>query len=292
MLLQQMINGIMLGSTYALVAIGYSLVFGVIQIINLSNGAFYMLGSFIALTAYTAMSGNFILACLIAIAVNALLGLLMDRLALKRLRVTNAPPMANIISTMGVSVMIENFVLIFLSNRTEFFPNMIDFGNIHIGNVIVSWTQIIIFSVAALLMALVSLFVYKTKFGRAMRCTSQNVTASYLMGISVNAVISITFVFSAILATVSGILVGMYYQAIDVNMSLSVGMKTFAAAVLGGVGILPGAVLGGLLIGVAETIGASYISSGYRDAIAFGIMILVLVIKPTGILGKKKFEKI
>lgn len=128
--------------------------------------------------------------------------------------------------------------------------------------------------------------------GRAMRSISQNVTAAYLMGVNVNQVISTTFIMSAALAAVSGILVGMYYQAIDVNMSLSVGMKTFAAAVLGGVGVLPGAMIGGLIIGVAESIGASYISSGYRDAIAFAIMIIVLIVRPTGILGKKDLEKI
>ena len=180
----------------------------------------------------------------------------------------------------------------FISNKTEPFPNVINFGNLHIGKAVIGSTQIIIFLTALVLMVAVSLIVNITKMGRAMRSISQNVTAAYLMGVNVNQVISTTFIMSAALAAVSGILVGMYYQAIDVNMSLSVGMKTFAAAVLGGVGVLPGAMIGGLIIGVAESIGASYISSGYRDAIAFAIMIIVLIVRPTGILGKKDLEKI
>ena len=292
MFLQQVINGIMLGSTYSLVAIGYSLVFGVIKIVNISNGSFYMLGSFIALVFFLAFSGHFLLAIILAIIINGILGLCMDKFALRRLRTTNAPPMASIISTMGVSIILENVVLVFISNKTEPFPNVINFGNLHIGKAVIGSTQIIIFLTALVLMVAVSLIVNITKMGRAMRSISQNVTAAYLMGVNVNQVISTTFIMSAALAAVSGILVGMYYQAIDVNMSLSVGMKTFAAAVLGGVGVLPGAMIGGLIIGVAESIGASYISSGYRDAIAFAIMIIVLIVRPTGILEKKDLEKI
>ena len=200
--------------------------------------------------------------------------------------------MAALMSTFGVGIVIDNAIQLLFGSETKSFPNMLDFGKFEIGNAVISWTQIIILIICAVLMMVLSLVVYRTKVGRAMRSTAENVDAARLMGVDVKRVISMTFVISAIMATVAGTLVSMYYQTVDLNMSAQVGMKTFAAAVLGGVGVLPGAMVGGLAIGVLETLGASYISSGYRDAIAFIIMILVLLIKPSGLFGKPKASKL
>lgn len=291
MFFQQLVNGITIGSTYALVAIGYSLVFGVLQLINFANGSLYMLGGYLTLVMYLSLHGNIGAALLISLVVTGFAGFLVDFVGLRKLRADNAPRMAGLISTLGISTVIDNAIQIWFGTETKAFPNFLDFGKFTIGKTVISWTQIIILTVSLLLMIAFSLIVYKTKAGKSMRAVAQNVNAARLMGIDVKLVISATFIVSAILACISGSLVGSYYQTIDTMMGFSVGMKTFAAAVLGGVGSLPGAMLGGLIVGVVETIGASYISSGYRDAIAFLILILVLLIKPSGILGKQKIEK-
>jgi branched-chain amino acid transport system permease protein len=292
MFVQQLINGLTLGSTYALVAIGYSMVFGILQLINFANGSMYMLGAYVSLMLYLAMNGQFWIAFGVSVLVVGTVGYGMDRFALRTLRKKKAPRLAGLISTMGVSIFLENFIALFFGSEAKPFPNMIDFGKFEFAGAIVHWTQVIIFLIAVVLMVLLSIIVYRTKFGKAMRATSQNTDAARLMGINVPSVISITFIISGALAAIAGVLVSMYYQSIDVTMGLSVGMKTFASAVLGGIGVLPGAMVGGLAVGVIETIGASYIDSGYRNAIAFVILILVLIFKPTGLFGKKKMTKV
>jgi branched-chain amino acid transport system permease protein len=289
---QQLINGITIGSTYALVAIGFTMVFGVLELVNFANGSVYMLGGYFALMLYLAMGGRFIEAFILSIVFTGITGYLIDRVGLKRLRKKKAPKLAGFISTLGMATIIDNSVMLFFGSETKPYPNMLDFGKIIVGDVIITWTQIIILSVVLLLMIALSLVVNNTKIGKAMRCTAQNTDAARLMGINVNAVISFTFVISSVLAGISGVLVGMYYNSIDSFMGFSVGMKTFASAVLGGVGVLPGAMVGGILVGIIETIGASYISSGYRDAIAFTILILVLLFKPSGLFGKKQVNKV
>ena len=291
MFLQQLFNGIALGSTYALVAIGYSLVFGVLRIINFANGALYMLGAYLVFVLFSAMHGHLAAAIALSLLATAGLGFCVDFIGLRKLRRDNAPKMSGLISTMGIATVIENAIQIWIGTETKQFPNFLYIGRVRIGGAIVSSTQIFVFLISLALMAIFSLVVYKTKIGRSMRAVSQNLTTAQLMGINVKLVISGTFMVSGLLAAVAGTLVGSYYQAIDTLMSSSVGMKTFAAAVLGGVGSLPGAMVGGLLVGVAESIGASYISSGYRDAIAFAILVAVILIKPSGIFGKKIVEK-
>ncbi|MDF2952106.1 MAG: inner-rane translocator [Anaerocolumna sp.] len=291
MFLQQLVNGITIGSTYALVAIGYSLIFGVLQLINFSNGSVYMLGGYLTLLVYLALKGNFLIAFFISLLITGLVGFLVDFFGLRLLRKKNAPRMAGLISTLGIGTIIDNSIQIWFGTETKSFPNFFDYGKITIGNTIISWTQIIILITSFLLMTIFSLLVYKTKMGKSMRAVAQNMAAAKLMGIDVKKVVSYTFIISAFLACIAGTLVGSYYQTIDTTMGFSVGMKTFAAAVLGGVGSLPGAMIGGLIVGIAETLGASYLSSGYRDAIAFIILIMVLLIKPSGIFGKQKIEK-
>ena len=291
MFLQQLLNGIALGSTYALVAIGYSLVFGVLRIINFANGALYMLGAYLVFVLFSAMHGHLWLAILMSLLATSCLGFCVDFVGLRKLRRDNAPRMSGLISTMGIATVIENAIQIWIGTETHQFPNFLNFGKFRIGSAIITSTQILVFLISVVLMILFSLLVYRTKIGKSMRAVSQNMVTAQLMGINVKLIISTTFMVSGLLAAVAGTLVGSYYQAIDTLMSSSVGMKTFAAAVLGGVGSLPGAMVGGLLVGVAESIGASYISSGYRDAIAFAILIIVILVKPSGIFGKKIVEK-
>lgn len=291
MFLQQIVNGLTIGSVYALVAIGYSLVFGVLRLINFSNGSLYMLGAYIMLIMITTIHGNIVLSLFISLAFTGCAGFLVDFVGLRPLRVRNAPRMAGLISTLGIGTMIDNSIQIWVGTDTKAFPNFLNFGKFNVGQAVISKTQIIIFFTCIFLMGVLSLVVYKTKVGNSMRAVAQNAVCAKLMGVNVRLVISLTFVISAMLACVSGILVGSYYQNIDTLMGFSVGMKTFAAAVLGGVGSLPGAMIGSFIIGMAETIGASYISSGYRDAIAFAILIIVLLVKPSGMLGKKSTVK-
>lgn len=292
MFVQQLINGITIGSTYALVAIGYSMVFGVLELINFANGNVYMLGSYITLMLYVGFVGNFGISFFLSILLTGLVGYCIDRFGLKRLRAKNVPKITGLITTLGISQIIENAVRIFFGSETKPFPNMIDFGQVTIGSVTINSSQIIILCTSLALMTAVSLLVYKTKMGKAMLAVSQSSEAAQLMGINVNGIISLTFVISSSLAAIAGTMVGMYYQNIDATMGFSVGMKTLASAVLGGVGILPGAMVGGLLMGIFETIGASYVSSGYRDAISFAILILVILIKPTGLFGRKQINKV
>ena len=292
MLLQQLISGITIGSTYALVAIGYSMVFGVMGLVNFANGNIYMLGGFLTLILYMAMKGHFILAFILSIIIVSLLSYGMDAFGLRRLRIKKSPKMTGIIFTLGVSMIIEDGVRIFFTAETLPYPNMIDFGYFRIGSSNISWSQIIILAVAFIIMGATSLLVYKTKFGKAMLAVSQNAEAAMLMGIDANRVISCTFAISAAIATVSGTMVGMYYQTIDSTIGGTINMKALASSVLGGVGVLPGAMVGGILIGVLEALGASYISAAYRNAIAFIVLILIILVKPAGLFGKKTVEKV
>ena len=291
MFLQQIINGIAIGSTYALVAIGYSLVFGVLKIINFANGSLYMAGAYITLLMYSAMQKNIFVSIVVSLVAIGIMAYCVDLIGLRKLRKDNAPKMSGLITTLGIATVIDNVIQIFIGTETKAFPNFLNFGKIKVGTIVINFTQILIFLICIVIMAIFSLVVYKTKFGKSMQAVSQNMIAAKLMGIDTKFIISITFIMSGVLAALAGSLVGTYYGAIDTTLGASVGMKTFSAAVLGGVGSLPGAMIGGLIVGLAEALGASYISSGYRDAIAFVILILVLLIKPTGILGKTTVEK-
>lgn len=292
MLLQQLINGITLGCTYALVALGYSMVFSVLELINFANGAFYMLGGYMTLMLYLGIKRYFWWAVILSSIIVGLIGYAMDRFCLRTLRQRGASKMSALISTLGVSIFIENFIQLAFGTEMKAFPNMLNFGRFKVAGVMISWTQVMILVISIMMLLLLCLIVYKTKIGSSMRAITQNVTAARLMGIDVKNIISLTFIISAAMASIAGTLVSIYYQTIDINMGTQVGMKTFAAAVLGGMGVLPGAMVGGVLIGIIETLGASYISSGYRDAFAFIVLILVLLFKPDGLFGEKQITKV
>ena len=292
MFIQQLINGITLGSTYALTAIGYTMVFGILELVNFSHGSVYMVGAFLCLVLITTFKINFFIAFAISIAITGILGVVIDRVALLPLRKRNAPKVTALISTIGVSIFLQNLVMLLWGSETKNFPLILNFGSIQIAGIKLSILQIIILLTSLVLMIGLTILIKKTKIGKAMRATAENMEAAKLMGINVDAIIAFTFFLGATLATVAGVMVGMYYQAVDPMMGFMVGLKAFSAAVLGGIGVLPGAMLGGLLIGITETLAAGYIHAGLRDAIGFTILIVVLLIKPTGLMGKQLQKKV
>jgi len=292
MFIQQLINGITLGSTYALTAIGYTMVFGILELVNFSHGSVYMVGAFLCLVLITSFNLGFFTAFAISLAVIGLLGVVIDRIALLPLRRRNAPKVTALISTIGVSIVLQNLIILIFGSQTKNFPLLMNFPSIQMGAFRLSALQLVILTASIVLMIGLTVLIKKTKIGKAMRATAENMEAAKLMGINVDFIIGFTFFLGASLATVAGVMVGAYYQAIDPMMGFMAGLKAFAAAVLGGIGVLPGAMLGGLLIGVSETMAAGYVHAGLRDAIGFAILITVLLIKPTGLLGKKTQKKV
>lgn len=292
MLLQQIINGITIGSTYALVAIGFTMIFGVLELTNFSNSSLYMFGAYVTWLLYAGTGMNFFVAFALSIVITGVLGWSIDRFALRQLRKKHAPKLSGLITTLGMSMVIDNAIMVFCGTDSKMFENFLNFGSVHIGSAVVTWTQIIILIVACVLMIALSIIVYRTKIGKAMTAIAQNQDAAKLMGIDTNRVISLTFIISGFLACIAGTMVAMYYRSIDTAMGSSIGTKIFASAILGGVGILPGAVVGGIVLGVVETMVSAYISSGYRDAISFTILILVLLVMPNGLFGKKAINKV
>lgn len=291
-ILQQLINGLTIGSAYALVAIGFTMVFGVLELVNMANGAFYVLGGYLTLIFLTQLQWNFFLALLASMLITGGLGALMDRVALSPIRKRRASKIAALISTVGLGTAVTNFILVFFGTETKRFPDVFNLGKLRLGGIIITWMQIIIFAVTVIMMAVLSLIVYKTKLGMGMRAIAQDADAAKLMGIHTDHIITFTFFIGTMCVGVAGTLVAMYYQQIDTRMAVAVGMKSFAAAVLGGIGILPGAMLGGLLLGVIESLGINYIGSGYGNAISFVMLIVVLIIKPSGLLGRHKVTKV
>lgn len=295
MFLQQLINGLTIGSIYSLVTIGFSMVWSILQLANFAHSSFYMLGPYLAITAILLFGNSpviFILIVLVTAIFTAFLGAGMDRMFLRPIREKKVNPIATVLCTIGVQTVINNGIIAIYGSQSRSFPDVFQLGNFKVGNVVISWMQLIIFLLAIILMLVLSKIVYGTKLGTAMRSISQNTRAASLMGIDVNKVIMITFFLGTLVAAIAGCMVGMYYQVVDTTMATVTGSKSMAAAILGGIGVLPGAVVGGLIIGVLETMVASYVSSGYRDAIAFAILIIVLIVRPTGIFGKKKINKV
>ena len=299
MLLQQLINGLVIGSTYALVTIGFNMVYGVLELTNFAHSSFYMLaayiGQFILLKFFMNISVPIalIITFLTSIIITASLGALMDKIALEPIRIKKGAPISSLISTVGVQTIINNSVLLIFGTVPLYFPDLLKLGKFTIyGGTVVQWIQVLILIMTLIIMLVLTFIVTRTRLGKSMRAISQNQIAARLMGININRVITLTFFIGTTVAGISGLMVAIYYQRVDTLMGASVGLKSFAAAVLGGMGSLPGAAIGGLLIGLLETLFAAYISSGYRDIVAFVILILVLLIRPSGLMGKKSVDKV
>ncbi|RCX17192.1 amino acid/amide ABC transporter membrane protein 1 (HAAT family) [Anaerobacterium chartisolvens] len=289
--LQQIINGLSLGSIYALIALGYTMVYGIIKLINFAHGDIYMIGAYVGFVCITYLSLGFVPALIIAMAVCALLGFIIEKIAYKPLR--NATRIAALITAIGVSLFLEYSTMFVAKPDVRTYPAVLpDKSYTLFGGVRLSFKQICLFAVTIVLMILLQYIVRRTKMGKAMRAVSMDQDAAQLMGINVNSVISFTFAIGSALAGAAGILVGIYYNTINPLMGIIPGLKAFVAAVFGGIGIIPGALIGGFSIGIIETLVSGYGSSLYKDAVAFAILILILIVKPSGLLGKNTREKV
>ena len=296
--LQQLINGIAWGSIYALIALGYTMVYGVLRLINFAHGDVYMVGAFagffavkwLGLAQEPTIFGA-VAVFLLSMGCCGILGFVIERGAYKPLR--KAPRLTALITAIGVSLFLENAGQLIFGADPKFFPQIIAKEDvISSGGIILTNQQVIVLAVSLLLMVSLQLFILKTKTGKAMRAVSFNREAASLMGISVDRIISITFVLGSALAGAAAILVGLTNPKIEPLMGIMPGIKAFVAAVLGGIGNIPGAMLGGMIMGIAEVMVVGYLSSTYRDAIAFAILILILLFKPSGLLGGFTGEKV
>jgi branched-chain amino acid transport system permease protein len=287
-----LINGVSLGSIYAVIALGYTMVYGIAKMLNFAHGDVIMVGAYIvfALTSYAGV--NPYLALVISMAACTLLGMAIERFAYKPLR--GASPLAVLITAIGVSYFLQNMALLIFGSQAKSFTSIVNLPALTLagGKITISAETIVTIIVSLIIMISLTLFVNKTKPGRAMLAVSEDKGAAQLMGVNVNATISLTFAIGSGLAAVAGVLLCSAYPTLSSQTGAMPGIKAFVAAVLGGIGSIPGAVIGGVLIGVIEILSRSYISSQMADAIVFAVLIIVLLVKPTGILGKKYIEKV
>ena len=290
--IQTFIDGITVGSIYALIAIGYSMVFSILRVINFAHGSFYMIGAVAALTAYNLQNVSFWFALLIGLFIAALAGLFVEKIAIMPLRKKGAPRIAFLLSTLGMQIFLDNIIRILWGARTRPFVAPIENVSYRFLGARISRYEIIILVITFLLLLFLEIFLKKFKTGKAIRATAQNPIAAGLMGIEVNNVVTITFIIAAFLGGASGILVGIYYNTVYATMGFVAGLKGFSAAILGGIGSLTGAMLGGFMLGIAENIGSTIFGASIRDIIAFSIIILVLILKPNGIMGLNIREKV
>ncbi|MBS1984890.1 MAG: branched-chain amino acid ABC transporter permease [Bdellovibrionales bacterium] len=302
---QYLINGLAQGSIYALIALGYTMVYGILKLINFAHGEFYMVGAFMGVFVFSRFAAEsslppvalFLLGTAFVMLVNGTLAVIVERFAYRPLR--NARRIAPLITALGVSIVLLESMRLIAGAQPRAFPQILpekiyDIGTMipALDGVVVQRIQLVIFGTSVVLMLILRHVVMKTKIGRAMRALSVDFDASRLMGVPVDRVIAFTFFLGASLAGAAGILVGMYYNQVEPYMGQLAGLKAFTAAVLGGIGVIPGAVMGSLLLGVSEQLVVGYGQSSYRDAIAFGILILVLMLRPWGLMGTPERVKV
>jgi branched-chain amino acid transport system permease protein len=287
--LQQLINGLTIGGIYAMIAVGYTMVYGVIQLINFAHGEIYMLGAFFAVSFIAFLNLPFYVAFLLSMACCAVCGILLDVIAYRPLR--NSPRLAALITAIGMSIFLQNLAMIIWGSRPKPFPQgslpgYFEKSAVTFAGINLSWFHLFIFGITICMMLGLHLTIQKTRWGKAMRAVAQNKTMAALAGINVNRVISYTFALAGAMGGAAGIMVSAYYNSLYPTMGYLAGVKAFAAAVLGGIGSVPGAMLGGVVLGVAEAMGAGYLSSLYRDGISYAVMIIVIVFVPAGLFGK------
>lgn len=290
-LIVTIIQGLSLGSIYALIALGYTMVYGIAKMLNFAHGDVIMVGAYMIYTSVAVAKFPSIVGIIISIVFSALLGIIIEFLAYKPLR--KAPSLSVLITAIGVSYFLQNLALIIFKSDPKSIPTLFNLPTITIGeSITISGETIFTLGITVILMVALTLFINKTKLGKAMRAVSEDKDAAMLMGINVNRTISITFAIGSALAAFASLCYGMSYTYIKPTTGSMPGIKAFTAAVFGGIGSIPGAMLGGILLGVIEKLSMAYISTQFTDAIVFGVLILVLVIKPTGLLGKKINEKV
>ena len=288
--LQQLANGLILGSVYALLALGYTMVYGIIKLINFAHGDIYMIGAFMGYYLINTLLLNFFVALILSMVGTAILGVVIEFLAYRPLR--NSTRIAALITAIGVSFLLEYGMVFFVGANTRSFPQVIKTVRYTLGPISISNIQLMILGISILLMVGLQFIVQKTKMGKAMRAVSVDSDAAQLMGINVNRTISFTFALGSALAGAAGVLIALYYNSLEPLMGMTPGIKSFVAAVLGGIGIIPGAALGGFVIGLLETFATAVGLSDFRDAIVYAILIIILLVRPAGILGKNVKEKV
>jgi branched-chain amino acid transport system permease protein len=297
-LLQQLANGLILGSFYALVALGYTMVYGIIKLLNFAHGDIYMTGAFVGYVALSFMAGalgagwlGIGAAMLVSMLLVGLLGVGIERVAYRPLR--SAPRLSILITALAVSMVLSNAALGITGGQFTAFPTDLGFAGIDVGSVHITWTQMVMVGASLLLMLAMQLFVSGTMYGKAMRAIAIDQDACRLMGIDVDRVISLTFFIGSALAAAAGVMAGAYYGSIFYFMGFLIGLKAFTAAVIGGIGSIPGAMLGGLILGLLEAFGTQIpaVGSEWKDVFVFAILIVLLVLKPTGLLGRPEVER-
>ena len=302
-LLQQLFNGLSLGAIYALIAIGYTMVYGIIGMINFAHGDIYMIGAYVGLVTLSAVGTQggvpiwLVIGLMLVVAaiITGVYGFVVEQVAYKPVR--NSPRLVALISAIGMSIFLQNWVALGQGARDMAVPSLLP-GALQFGGgdggfeVFIPYTRIMIIVVAVVLMVLLTLYIRHSRMGRASRACAQDMHMANLLGINTNRVISFTFILGAVLAAVGGVLIALAVGKLNPFIGFLAGIKAFTAAVLGGIGSIPGAMLGGVLLGVAETLAAAYISSEYKDIVAFTLLVLILLVRPTGLLGKPEVEKV
>ncbi|MBE9398725.1 high-affinity branched-chain amino acid ABC transporter permease LivH [Pontibacterium sp. N1Y112] len=300
--IQQLINGLTIGSTYALIAIGYTMVYGIIGMINFAHGEIYMIGSYISFIVIAGLLGMgfislpviLIVALIVAVVIASTYGWTIERVAYRPLRGSNR--LIPLISAIGMSIFLQNYVALSQSSRDVALPPQITggwtFGDPSVFEVSFSYMQLLIWSATLLVMVLLTLFISRSRMGRACRACSEDLGMTNLLGIDTNRIIALTFIVGAALAAIAGLLLGLYYGVVNPYIGFIAGLKAFTAAVLGGIGSIPGAMLGGLILGVTEAMTSAFFPSEYKDVVSFGLLVLILLFRPSGILGKPEVEKV
>lgn len=279
-----------MGSIYAIIALGYTMVYGIAKMLNFAHGDVIMIGSYVCFFAVTRYSMNPIIGVLLAVVICTLLGITIEKLAYKPLR--SAPSLAVLITAIGVSYFLQNTAQLLWTPNPKVFNSIVGNGSIQLGGLSVSYVTILTIAACVAIMIVLTTFINKTKMGKAMRAVSEDKGAAQLMGIDVNRTISTTFAIGSGLAAIAGVLLCSAYPTLTPTTGAMPGIKAFTAAVFGGIGSIPGAFLGGLLLGIIENLAKAYISTQFSDAIVFGVLVIVLLVKPAGLLGKQTREKV
>lgn len=295
---QQLINGLTVGSLYALVALGYTMVYGVMKLINFAHGDLVAFSAYVGLTIFTQFYGsnalslvNIVIVFSLTALVVAFVGVLLERLAYRPLR--TAPRLSAVVSALGASLVIQNGIMLIWGPNMEIFPaDVFPRTSWNLGGVIVSFTQVVILALSAVLMVTLYIFINKTKIGTAIRATAIDQDAAKLMGINVNRIITIVFVVGSMLGAIGGLFIGIYYRGLTFDMGWLYGLNAFIAAIIGGIGSIPGAMLGGLLLGLFNAMISGYISTEWAETFTFILLIVILIVRPTGLLGEKTAEKV